>query len=516
MVFEYIRIDCKDKIFKDIIDLRRRVFCDEGGEKPAFSKDKRDENAIHVAMVLKGVVLGCGSIADNGNGEFEFYKVAVDKDHRRFGIGSNILKELKKLAKEQGAETIVLETPAEYLGFFHENGIPHNSITYKKDGKLYIRCKENLVFDDAEWVEFGGENQAVIVKGEFQADKKQETVLYATGLGYCHIYVNGKPVSDRVLAPAWTNFRQLDTVSMSYPIFDKMTYRILYERIDITKLIKKGRNTITFHIGGGWYSQRECPNEGVKPYGNLLLCYKVAQGDNIISRSDENLKYRKSFITRASVYYGEDHDARLGGYDFSEDFSTENWKNVELAEKPLSVLSEQDCIPDKITRTLKPKCIYKKGSYAIYDIGENVAGYPVIEFDEDAYIGEGCTLRFAEEIFEDGSLDFHSAGGEFRMQKDTFIHDDKCKEYYPRFTWHGARYFEAIGRVNVKSYKVVHTDIKPVVEFKSSNETIQWIFDAFIRTQQMNTHGNIPSDCPHHTRHTPFHQNAGRLRGPSL
>ncbi len=500
MVFDYIKVDYTDKLFKDITELRRRVFCDEGGEKIAFSKDKRDEKAIHIAMILSEKVLACGSVCDNGNGEFELYKIAVSKDYRRFGIGSSILKKLKEHAKNQGAETLKAELHAEYLYFFHKNGFPHQGITYKKEGKSFIKCCENLVFDDAEWVEFGDESQAVIVKGEFQINKKEETFLYATGLGYCHIYINGKPVSDRVLAPAWTNYVELDTVSMSYPIFDKMTYRILYEKIDITKLLKKGRNTITFHIGGGWYSQRECPNEGVKPYGNLLLCYKLTQGDNIISKSDKELKWRKSFVTRASVYYGEDHDARLGGYDYSQDFCTESWANVDVARRPLAVLNEQDCIPDKITRTLKPKCIYRKGSYAIYDIGENVAGYPVIEFDEKAYIGENCTLRFAENLNDDGSLNFHSAGGEFRMQKDTFIHDNKCKEYYPRFTWHGARYFDVTGRVNVKSYKVVHTDIKPIVKFKSSNETIQWIYDAFVRTQQMNTHGNIPSDCPHRER----------------
>ena len=500
MVFDYIKVDYTDKLFKAITDLRQRAFCDEGGEKPSYKKDERDEKATHVAMVLDGIVLACGSVFDKGNGDFELYKIAVSKDYRRFGIGSRVLKELKKHAKEQGAKRLVAELPAECLDFFHKNGVPHSGITYKKEGKSYIKCEENLVFDDAKWVEFDGETQAVIVKGEFNASKKEETFLYATGLGYCHIYVNGKPVSDRVLAPAWTNYAQMDTVGMSYPIFDKMTYRILYEKIDITRLIKKGRNTITFHIGGGWYSQRECPNEGVKPYGSLLLCYKVSQGENIISKSDEALKWRKSFVTRASVYYGEDQDARLGDYDFSQDFCTDGWKNVDIAKRPLAVLNEQDCIPDKITRTLTPKCIYRKGSYAIYDIGENVAGYPVVEFSEEAWNGETCTMRFAEVLNSDGSLNFRSTGGEFRAQKDTFIYHSECKEYYPRFTWHGGRYFDVLGRVNVKAYNVVHTDIKPKIEFKSSNETIQWIYDAFVRTQQMNTHGNIPSDCPHRER----------------
>ena len=177
MVFDYIKIDYADKLFKEIIDLRRRVFCDEGGEKTAFSKDKRDEKAIHIAMVLSEKVLACGSACDNGNGEFELYKIAVSKDYRGFGIGSSILKELKKCAKNQGAEKLYAELPAECLDFFHKNGFPHQGITYKKEGKSFIKCCENLVFDDAQWVEFGGESQAVIVKGEFQVNKKEETFL---------------------------------------------------------------------------------------------------------------------------------------------------------------------------------------------------------------------------------------------------------------------------------------------------------------------------------------------------
>ncbi|MBE6799758.1 MAG: hypothetical protein E7529_00980, partial [Ruminococcaceae bacterium] len=227
----------------------------------------------------------------------------------------------------------------------------------------------------------------------------------------------------------------------------------------------------------------------------------LSQGDKVIAKSDSSLKYIKSYVQRASVYYGEDQDARIGYYDFSDvSYSTETWKNAEVISAPVSVLNETDFTPDRIIRKLKPKCIYKKGDYAIYDIGENVAGYPVIEFIDDAYTGEGCTMRFAEELDENGALAFHSAGGEFRMQKDTYIYDNKCKEFHPQFTWHGARYFDVLGRVNVKEYRVVHTDLKPIVKFKSSNETLQWIFDAYIRTQNSNIHGCVPSDCPHRER----------------
>lgn len=497
MSLTYSFIDFSDKSFKDIIALRREVFCGEVGEKSTYAKSEYDECAKHVAYCVDGAVIGCGSVAHIGNGEYEIYKIAVKKHYRKFGLGKKLFGMLKDYAVENRAEKLTAVCRTEALYFPEKNGLAKCGVPV--DG--YVRCEKNLAFQGARWVQFGGEIYSVIARCDFDADKKAPTELVVSGLGFCDVYINGKCISDRVLAPAWTNYVKSSTEEMEYPIFDTMTNRILYERIDVSRFIKKGRNTIVFHIGGGWFTQRECINEGVKAYGDLMLCFKLTQGDKFLAKSDGSLKYKKSFVQRANLYYGEDHDARVGGYDFTDvSECTDSWANADVIADPLSILQEQDCLPDRIVRNLKPECIFRRGDYAIYDIGENITGYPVIEFIGEAYIGENCTIRFAEELNEDGTLAFHSAGGEFRMQKDTFVHDNKCKEYYPRFTWHGARYFDVLGRVKVKEYRVSHTDMKPIVKFRSSNDTLQWIFDAYIRTQQSNVHGCVPSDCPHRER----------------
>ncbi len=497
---EYKTVEFGSKEFRKITELRRQVFCDEGKEKTSFIKDTRDNTGVHVAYFLGDAVVGCASGYNNGKGEFQLSQVAVGEDYRRFGIGTELVKRVKAEMKKQGAQVIVAECPTEYLDFFHSLGMPHNNVSFKRNGRRYIKCVQNLVFDDSRWVTFGNENEAVIARGEFNLDKKEKTEISVSGLGYCHIYVNGRNISDRLLAPAWTNYRQTNTVDMYLPIFDKMTYRILYEKIDITDFVKKGKNKIEFHIGGGWYSQHECPNEGITPYGNLTLCFKITSGKKLLLTSDENLVYRKSYITRASVYYGEEQDTRIGGYDFKESDNEGEWLNATAVEAPLAVLSLQDCLPDKVIRKIKPKCVFRRGDYAIYDVGQNVSGYPVIKFGSNARRGEECEIRYAENLNDDGSMNFWSAGGEFRMQKDKFIYDGKCGELYPQFTWHGARYLEVTGNIEIKTYCVVHTDLKQIVKFKSSNETIQWIFDAYVNTQLCNVHGCIPSDCPHRER----------------
>ena len=80
----------QDKAFKNIVALRREVFCGEEGEKSSFIKDKRDEKGAHFVCAIGEELIGCGSLYNNGNGEFEISKIAVKKGYRRFRIGSEI------------------------------------------------------------------------------------------------------------------------------------------------------------------------------------------------------------------------------------------------------------------------------------------------------------------------------------------------------------------------------------------------------------------------------------------
>lgn len=464
-------------------------------------KNEKDEKAFHISCVIGEDIIACGSLAEIEKGVFEIYGLFVKEHYRLNGLGTKLLCEFKKYAKENGATEIFAELPTSAIRFFEKNQMAVDGVSYKKGDERVIKCSYQFVFDDAQWVTFGGEKDAVIARKDFFVDNIKETYLYATGLGFCEIYINGQKISDRLLAPAWTNYVSVDSKTMSYPIFDKMTQRILYEKIDVTSFLNEGKNTIVFHIGGGWFCQYESIGELAPYYGDIMLCFKIMQGERQIALSDDRVRYTKSYVRKTNIYYGEEHDARIGNYDFSDtDYSIENWKKAEETERPLSVLQEQDCIPDKVIRTLKPKCIYSHGDIKLYDIGENIAGYAVIKFHDDTSHSGVCDIRYAENINDDFTLNFNSAGWESRVQRDRFIRDKVKTEFHPIFTWHAARYFEVIGDADVVEYRVTHTDLKQIVNFKSSNETLQWIFDAFIRTQLSNTHGCIPSDCPHRER----------------
>lgn len=486
-MLEYIYHSTESETYKKILTLRE--------------KDIKDEKAFHLSCTIGDTILACGSLIEKEKGIFEIYGLFVKEQYRLNGLGTKIIERLKKEAKENNAVEIFMNTPASSVRFAEKNGLAVDGVSFPIKDTRFIKCSYQFIFDDAKWVSFHGEKDAVIARKDFYIDEVKNTLLYASGLGFCEIYINGQKISDRLLAPAWTNYVSVDSKTMSYPIFDKMTQRILYEKLDVTEFLVEGKNTIVFHIGGGWFCQYESIGELAPHYGDIMLCFKLMQGERQITESDAKVKYLKSYVRKSNIYYGEEHDARIGNYDFSiVDCNTDDWKNAEEINRPLSVLQEQDCTPDKVVRTLKPKCIYEHGDIKVYDIGENITGYPVIKFHDDTSHSGVCDIRYAENINDDFTLNFNSAGWESRVQKDRFIRDREKTEFHPHFTWHGARYFEVIGDADVVEYRVTHTDLKQIVNFKSSNETLQWIFDAFIRTQLSNTHGCIPSDCPHRER----------------
>lgn len=357
----------------------------------------------------------------------------------------------------------------------------------------------NNPFGGGRWLTFENETEAVIAKKDFNIDRITDTRLTVCGLGFCEVYINGKNAAERLCAPAWTNYLPTDTASMNYPIFDTMTNRILYEEIDITPFIKEGQNTAVFHIGGGWFCQHESRNEGVKPYGKLMLCFSITQNGAPISKSDRDVMWKKSFITRQNIYFGEKQDLRPGGYDFTKPVSSEGLKHADETAAPKAIFNKQDCPADRVTRTLYPKEIFRRGDYAIYDIGENAAGYPIVEFDGTKR-DEVISLRFAEELSADGGLDFTFTGGNDRIQREEYIYDGSAKCAFQHFTWHAGRYFDVAGNAKVKEFKVVHTDLKQKAYFKSGEPVLQWLFDSFIRTQLNNSHCSVPSDCPHRER----------------
>lgn len=169
------------------------------------------------------------------------------------------------------------------------------------------------------------------------------------------------------------------------------------------------------------------------------------------------------------------------------------FQNVIKAPAHETQFFVQDCPADRAERVIKPVKLFDLGEVSICDMGENISGYPVVAATVD---GADITVRCSEEINPDGTLNFDSCD-RGQIQKDEYRNAKKGEECMPWFTWHGFRYFELTNNAEPVRCEVVHSDCAVTSSFESDSEMLNWLYDAYIRTQLSNMHSGVPSDCPH-------------------
>ena len=122
---------------KDLIKpIRVKVFVIEQHVPEELEWDEYDESAWHAVAKLNEQVVGTGRlILDQSKAKIG--RMAVDKNCRGNGVGSEILRALINLGKEKGAQEFILHAQTHAITFyaregfesygpiFDEAGIPH-------------------------------------------------------------------------------------------------------------------------------------------------------------------------------------------------------------------------------------------------------------------------------------------------------------------------------------------------------------------------------------------------------
>lgn len=350
------------------------------------------------------------------------------------------------------------------------------------------------MFADAKWVTCSPECTSPVIKDRFAVSSPDKAEITICGLGFFRLWINGREVSEDKLVPVFSQYCERDTKSFGYPINDTLSYRTYAVKYDISHLVIDGENDIRVILGCGWFSQERHTYEGNATYGNIKLCYKIDISDTFGKThrfvSDETLKWRQSRITDNNIYHGETHDMSLA----DELTASDGFEPVILAPCHESEFYIQDCPADRVVRTIMPKKLCDIGESSIYDMGENISGYPVVTATRD---NADILVRCSEELNEDMTLNFDSCGWEGQIQQDRYINVKKGDECMPWFTWHGFRYFELSRNAEPLRCEVVNSDCPVTSSFECDNDILNTLYSAYIRTQLSNMHSGVPSDCPH-------------------
>lgn len=349
------------------------------------------------------------------------------------------------------------------------------------------------LFGNAQWVTCDSGCTSPVIKGGFFIEEPKKAEITICGLGFFRLWINGREVSKDKFVPVNSQYCKRDLTAFEYPILDELSYRTYAVRYDISKFVVDGKNDIRVILGCGWFAQQKRSAEGFAKYGDIKLCYKIdtenKSGKKYTFVSDENLEWKQSRIIENNIYFGEVHDMSLA----DELTANSGFQNVIKAPAHETQFFIQDCPADRAERAIKPAKLFDLGEVSIYDMGENISGYPVVAATVD---GANITVRCSEEINPDGTLNFDSCD-RGQIQKDEYRNAKKGEECMPWFTWHGFRYFELTNNAEPVRCEVIHSDCAVTSSFESGSEMLNWLYDAYIRTQLSNMHSGVPSDCPH-------------------
>ncbi len=328
-------------------------------------------------------------------------------------------------------------------------------------------------FKDAQWVTKADITPEAfcVVRGHFDAEDAKKVTLNVIGLGFFKCYINGKCINPDTFLPLSSEYE-----AGCDPKDEILSNRRIYvPQFDITHFVQPHDNIIDIHFGGGWYTLP------FRTFGTPKAIYSISIQTNSGTKyygSDESCLVRKSFVTDYNFLKAEEHN-------YLEQ-NTE-WEAAVLTKSPDTEYCTTDCPIDTLIKMVP--C--KKVGNSVYDCGENITGYPVIEIN--AKKGETVTVTFSEEILPDGNIDptyIHN-------QRFTVISDGEKRELQPEFIWYGFRYFKVDGAAEVKCVKLIHANVPVNSTFECDNETLNWIYKTFIHTMLCNMHTGHPSDCPH-------------------
>ncbi len=355
-------------------------------------------------------------------------------------------------------------------------------------------------FEEAVWIAGNKECQSPVFFRRFNVSGIVSAKLMITGLGYFEACVNGRAVTDKKFIPVVSDYEKRDLRLLRDPLTDTTTNRIYYYEFDVAGLIADGENILSIQLGNGFYREKERIDEGQNDFGEILkTIYRLELVDLAGKRcicSDGSEVWQESEITYNNIFVGEIIDPAAIGNTF---------KKVQMLPKTDSVFTPSMGSDDRVISTVSPTLVCTVDGRNIYDVGINISGVVRLK-TRKGYKGK-IKLTFAENLNDDGTLNTISTGAGHRLadarnqvMTDIFVCDGEERYFEPKFVWHAFRYFEVDGTYDEVEVLGIHSDVDVCSTFDSSFEGLNFLYDAFIRTQLNNMHGSIPMDCPHRER----------------
>lgn len=343
------------------------------------------------------------------------------------------------------------------------------------------------MFGNGQWIGTGDDDTFPVIRDVFDYYEGETAEINILGFASFVLFINGERAHEEWFLPLNSEFEP-----RNQPVGEVLGHRAYAEKYDITKFLKPGRNVIAVMLGNGWYNEKVTPFMTNHPdgnthrYGNKKVCWKITfkSGDSQREAvSSLGAVWAPSYVTENLLTTGETHCYK--DFDFSV-FTDPDFSAVSpvVAEKsPETEFLFTDCPRDRIVETVKPRPV--DGNPHIFDIGRNTTGVPVIR-------GRGKVSVLVSEDLKDGELN------STYMHRQHFEIDfgSETRTVTMQFTWLAFRYIGIWGDGEIECVNIIYADVPVSSSFNCNNETLNWLYKAYVNTQISNMHYGMPSDCP--------------------
>ena len=110
------------KQFEKYYELRWEVLRKPWNQPRGSERDDMEDKAIHIMACDGNKIVGVARLHFNSIKEAQIRYMAVEEGYRMQGIGSMMLRRLEEMAKEKGAQYIILNARENAVNFYKKNG----------------------------------------------------------------------------------------------------------------------------------------------------------------------------------------------------------------------------------------------------------------------------------------------------------------------------------------------------------------------------------------------------------
>jgi alpha-L-rhamnosidase len=336
--------------------------------------------------------------------------------------------------------------------------------------------------------------QPALVRTSFHLDRPiRRALLLWTALGVAEPELNGRAVSDDVLSPGWSSYRD----------------RLVHETVDVTDLLVDGENVLGAALAGAWYTEKygffafADRVYGTQP--SFLAQLRVTYDDDTVATvAPTGALWSASAdgaVRESGIYAGEHQDLRRGAaFSLAGVDDERTWApaRVGAVAQPgyEDVPTPEARVAPPVRRIQTLPVIRRLATPSggnVLDFGQNLVGRVRLRVRGAA--GTRVQIRHAE-VLEDGELALRPLRNARATASFELSGADDVLE--SRFSFYGFRYAEITG-IDVADDDVeavvLHTDMVRTGWFESSHELLDRLHENVVWGMRGNFL-SIPTDCP--------------------